>query len=228
MLHVQIPRELDRGQALGGVHEQADRPEKIDEGQLARGEDGAGGDAELPVTGRALEPASSAQIVDVEATAERANRSAIRLGPSQPAEPPIRGALPFLVDRPERQGPGGSGKQEMLGHGRLATRNMFPSCSRSASKARAWCICYLRPEQLNETMFRNLAHARVAIAARAAGYNTERPPSALDHQTPAVYARTLTTAIARPAARDESSARRAIAQPAPTGVNTNWAPIATG
>ncbi|MBU2079493.1 MAG: IS3 family transposase, partial [Alphaproteobacteria bacterium] len=40
--------------------------------------------------------------------------------------------------------------------------------------------------------------------------------------------RALTTAIARPAARDESSARRAIAQPAPIGVNTNRAPVAAG
>ena len=129
VLHVQIPRELDRGQTLGGVHEQADRPEQIDEGQLARGEDGAGGDAELPVAGGAFEPAPGAQVVDVQAAAERADRSALRLGPSQPAEAPICGVFPFLVDRPERQGPGGSGKQEMLGHGRLATRNMFPSCS---------------------------------------------------------------------------------------------------
>lgn len=86
----------------------------------------------------------------------------------------------------------------------------------------------MRDELLNETMFRNLAHARVVIAAWAADYNTERPHSALGYQTPADYARALTTAIARPAARDESSARRAIAQPAPIGVNTNRAPVAAG
>ena len=86
----------------------------------------------------------------------------------------------------------------------------------------------MRDELLNETIFRNLAHARAVIAAWAADYNTERPHSALDYQTPAAYARTLTTAIARPAARHESSARRAIAQPAPTGLNTNWAPVAPG
>lgn len=86
----------------------------------------------------------------------------------------------------------------------------------------------MRDELLNETMFRNLAHARIVIAAWATDYNTERPHSALDYQTPAAYARTLTTAIARPAARDESSARRAIAQPAPTGVNTNRAPVVAG
>jgi transposase InsO family protein len=86
----------------------------------------------------------------------------------------------------------------------------------------------MRDELLNETMFRNLAHARIVITAWAADYNTERPHSALDYQTPADYARSLTAAIARPAARDESSARRAIAQPAPIGVNTNRAPVAAG
>ena len=40
--------------------------------------------------------------------------------------------------------------------------------------------------------------------------------------------RTPTPAIARPAARDESSPRRAIAQPAPAGANTNLAPVAAG
>ena len=86
----------------------------------------------------------------------------------------------------------------------------------------------MRDELLNETMFRNLAHARVVISTWATDYNTERPHSALDYQTPVDYARTLTTAIARPAARDQSSARRAIAQPAPIGVNTNRAPVAAG
>lgn len=86
----------------------------------------------------------------------------------------------------------------------------------------------MRDELLNETMFRNLAHARIVITAWAADYNTERPHSALDYQTPADYARTLAPAIARPAAQDESSARRAIAQPTPISVNTNWAPVAAG
>lgn len=37
-----------------------------------------------------------------------------------------------------------------------------------------------------------------------------------------------TTATARPAARDESSARRAIAQPAPTGANDHRVPVVAG
>ena len=86
----------------------------------------------------------------------------------------------------------------------------------------------MRDELLNETIFRNLAHAHVVIADWAADDNTERPHSALDYQTPADYALALTTAIARPAARDETSPRRAIAQPAPIGVNTNRAPVTAG
>lgn len=41
----------------------------------------------------------------------------------------------------------------------------------------------MRDELLNETRFRNLAHARVVIAGWAADYNTERPHSAL-HDVP--------------------------------------------
>ena len=86
----------------------------------------------------------------------------------------------------------------------------------------------MRDEFLNETLFQNLAHARDLIAAWAADYNTARPHSALGYQTPAGFALHLTDAIARPAARDESSACRAIAQPAPISVNTKWAPVAAG
>jgi putative transposase len=83
----------------------------------------------------------------------------------------------------------------------------------------------MRDEFLNETLFRNLAHARDLIATWVTDYNTERPHSALGYQTPAGFALHLTTAIARPAACDESSARPAIAQPAPIGVNNNRAPV---
>lgn len=44
----------------------------------------------------------------------------------------------------------------------------------------------------------HLGHARIVITAWANDYNTERPHSALNDRTPAYYARTLTTAIARP------------------------------
>jgi putative transposase len=86
----------------------------------------------------------------------------------------------------------------------------------------------MRDEFLNETLFRSLAHARDLIGAWVSDYNTARPHSALGYQTPAGFALHLKTAIARPAARDESSARRAIAQPAPTGANNHRAPVVAG
>ena len=86
----------------------------------------------------------------------------------------------------------------------------------------------MRDEFLNETLFRNLTHARDLIAAWVTDYNTERPHSALGYQPPAGFALHLTTAIARPTARDESSARRAIAQPMPKGINQLPAPVAAG
>ncbi len=86
----------------------------------------------------------------------------------------------------------------------------------------------MRDEFLNETLFRNLVHARDLIAAWVTDYNTARPHSALGYQTPAGFALHLSTAIARPAARDESSARRAIAQTALTGVKDQWAPVVAG
>ena len=76
---------------------------------------------------------------------------------------------------------------------------------------------------MNETLFRNLAHARDLIAAWATDYNTARTHSALGYQTPAGFALHLTNAIARPAARDEGSARRAIAQTAPKGITASHA-----
>jgi len=51
------------------------------------------------------------------------------------------------------------------------------------------------------------------IANWAADYNTERPHSAWDYRIPADHARILTIVIARPAAQDESSARRAKLNP---------------
>jgi putative transposase len=42
----------------------------------------------------------------------------------------------------------------------------------------------MRDEFLNETLFRNLAHARDLIAAWVTDYNTERRHSALGYQLP--------------------------------------------
>jgi len=46
----------------------------------------------------------------------------------------------------------------------------------------------LRDELLNETLFRSLAHARAALEAWRADYNSERPHSRLGWMSPAIYA----------------------------------------
>ena len=76
----------------------------------------------------------------------------------------------------------------------------------------------MRDEFLNETLFRNLAQARDLISACVTDYNTTWPHAAVGYHTSAGFALHPTTATARPAARDECSARRAIAQPVTTDV----------
>lgn len=50
----------------------------------------------------------------------------------------------------------------------------------------------MRDELLNEALFFGIEHARQAIAEWADDYNTDRPHSALDYQTPADFAAKLT------------------------------------
>lgn len=49
----------------------------------------------------------------------------------------------------------------------------------------------LRDELLNETLFLNMDHARVQIAAWIEDYNQERPHSSLGYETPAAFAAEL-------------------------------------
>lgn len=86
----------------------------------------------------------------------------------------------------------------------------------------------MRDELLNETMFRNMAHARAVIRAWAADFNETRPHSALGYQTPKAFAEHLTTATDTHAALSESSARMSVAPPAPIGVSTKRAPVPAG
>ena len=86
----------------------------------------------------------------------------------------------------------------------------------------------MRDELLNETLFQGLYHARAAIAEWVEDFNAERPHSALGYQTPAAFAKHLTTASDRSAARFEGSAQRSLAPPAPDGVATHRTPVPTG
>ena len=86
----------------------------------------------------------------------------------------------------------------------------------------------MRDELLNETMFRDIAHARSTIRAWAADYNEERPHSALGYQTPKAFAEDPFTATDSRAALPESSAHLSVAPPAPIGVSTQRAPVPAG
>jgi len=86
----------------------------------------------------------------------------------------------------------------------------------------------MRDELLNETLFRDLDHARAVLADWVADYNTERPHSALGYQTPTAHAKRLTTATGRHAALCEGYAQRPVAPSAPNGVSTTRAPVPVG
>src|ERR1700729_2231690 len=51
----------------------------------------------------------------------------------------------------------------------------------------------MRDQLLNETIFYDLDHARLALARWTAAYNQKRPHSALGYLTPAAFAGTFTT-----------------------------------
>lgn len=86
----------------------------------------------------------------------------------------------------------------------------------------------MRDELLNETMFRDMAHARSTIRAWAADYNEDRPHSALGYQTPKAFAEDLFTTTASRAAQPKGSAHLSVAPPAPIGVSTQRAPVPAG
>ena len=86
----------------------------------------------------------------------------------------------------------------------------------------------MRDELLNETLFRDLDHARAVVADWAVDYNTERPHSALGYQTPAAYAERLTTATDRNAALCQGYAQRSVAPSTPNGVSTKRTPVPVG
>ncbi|WP_143514690.1 IS3 family transposase [Primorskyibacter flagellatus] len=86
----------------------------------------------------------------------------------------------------------------------------------------------MRDELLNETMFRNMAHARAVIRAWTADFNETRPHSALGYQTPKAFAERFTTATDTRAAPSESSARMSVAPPTPIGVSNQTALVPAG
>jgi hypothetical protein len=86
----------------------------------------------------------------------------------------------------------------------------------------------MRDELLNETMFRNMAHARAVIGTWSRDYNEERLYSALGYDTPKAFAARLFTATGSNAAPPTSSGQLPVALPAPNGVSTQRTPVPSG
>jgi len=82
----------------------------------------------------------------------------------------------------------------------------------------------LRDELLNETLFRSLAHTRVALEAWRADYNTMRPHSRLGWMTPTTYAAARRSAALR---SPDGSAPRTAAITAQQGI-TCQTPVPAG
>ena len=77
----------------------------------------------------------------------------------------------------------------------------------------------LRDELLNETLFRSLPHARVALEAWRRDYNERRPHSKLGWMTPREYARALSGETGDRAAQPGGSARPPLASHLNEGSN---------
>ena len=82
VLAAQVAAQLQRAHALGAVHEQCNGQQVIPKIHLAAGEYGAAGDAELSMTGLALEDRAGAVGITSHAATVRANRLAVRVGPT--------------------------------------------------------------------------------------------------------------------------------------------------
>ena len=121
VLDVQVPAELEGGDALDGRNEYRDRCEVIPDRQLAGGEDGPGRDAKLVVATLALPDPTCGIGVDGAAAAAGAERFAFIVREPDRDEGCVRLVVGHAEDRLEAQRPGGGGEEEVLRHLRPAS-----------------------------------------------------------------------------------------------------------
>jgi len=100
--------------ALGAVGEDRDGGQKVAQGHLAAGEDGARREGELRLASLALEDAASLVLVDLDAAALRAEGMAIGQSPADCPERRERFVVRHPHDLGEAQRAGFAGEEEVL------------------------------------------------------------------------------------------------------------------
>ena len=128
VLDVEIAAELQGGDALDRVDEDRDGGEIVADSELAAGEDGSAGDAELLLARLALPDAAGRIGVDRRATAVRAERRAAVVGEADRHERTVRLVIGHTEDGLEAQGAGAGGEEEMLSHCGRPQRYSLRSC----------------------------------------------------------------------------------------------------
>jgi hypothetical protein len=114
-----VAREREGGFALHFVAEHRDRGEVDIQCQLVRGEDRPARHAEILRSIDATEArraARAAAVISLEASAMRANRGAVGLGPAQIAKYRLGFGAAHAEDARQSEGLGNRGKEEVLRH----------------------------------------------------------------------------------------------------------------
>src|SRR5471030_1295058 len=116
VLNVQVPAQLQRGNALRAVREDRNGRENVPHRKLAAGEDGAGRNGELAGTALAAPHLAAGQVVQVQRTALGAERLPAIIGEPDGLESLVGVRVRHAEDLGKAYRPSLGRKEEMLGH----------------------------------------------------------------------------------------------------------------
>ena len=116
VLTIEIPAQLQSAVALGTVHKDRDGEEAIPNRPLAIGEDRPGRHRELIFASRAFPERARREGIDLDASAARAIRLAVVVGPADRDEPRVSFLIRHARHGAEAQRPCGGSEEEVLRH----------------------------------------------------------------------------------------------------------------